>query len=121
MQFDSVKNAWARKLTTTHFYHGPVSITAPAKWITVEDCRALEPVSIITGGRRYPYSNNGQLCLIQRCYSDKARHAFVFGSRVPGPNVFLRCESTNDYASSEPHHRWSTGGLYDNVTASIAI
>lgn len=121
VQFGSVKNAWARKLTTLHFYHGPASITEPAKWITVEDCRALEPVSVLTGGRRYPYNINGQLCLVLRCASDKARHAFAFGARVPGPNVFLSCKSTNDFASSEPHHRWSTAGLYDNVVASIAI
>ena len=25
------------------------------------------------------------------------------------------------FADSEPHHRWSVGGLYDNVNASIRI
>jgi hypothetical protein len=122
VSFDTVKNAWGRNLATAHYYHGPALLNSAAKWITVQDCRSLAPVCIITGGRRYPYNINGaQLSLIQRCESDKARHAFVFGARVPGPNVFLRCKSTNDYASSEPHHRWSTGGLYDNVTAKIAI
>ena len=117
----NVKNAWVRGLSTRHFAHGPVRISS-AKWITVADCDSREPVSQITGGRRYPYSNNGgQMCLFQDCVSDGARHAFVYGSRVVGPNVFLRCRSTNDHASSEPHHRWSTGGLYDNCAASIAI
>ena len=49
------------------------------------------------------------------------RIAFVFQSRVCGPNVFLECNSTNDYATSEPHHRWSVGGLYDNVHAHMAF
>jgi hypothetical protein len=89
--------------------------------VTVEDCTSLAPVSQITGGRRYPFGVDGQLTLVQRCRSDRARHAFVFGSRVPGPNVFLECVSTHDYASSEPHHRWSVGGLYDNVEAQLAI
>lgn len=119
--FGAVKNAWARALTSVHFYHGPGAIGGAAKWITVEDCRALAPVSQITGGRRYPYSVDGQLSLVQRCYSDHARHAFVFGARVPGPNVFLNCRSEHDHATSEPHHRWSVGGLYDNVEAQLAI
>ncbi len=119
--FGAVKNAWARNLTSVHFYHGPAAIGRAAKWITVEDCRSLAPVSKITGGRRYPYAIDGQLALVQRCYSDHARHAFVFGSRVAGPNVFRECRSENDHASSEPHHRWSVGGLYDNVEAQLAI
>lgn len=119
--FKDVKNAWARRVTSLHFYHGPASVGDAAKWVTVEDCRALSPVSIITGGRRYPYSVEGQLTLVQRCYSSEARHAFVFGARVPGPNVFLECKSERDYATSEPHHRWSVGGLYDNVDAQMAI
>lgn len=119
--FGAVRNAWARRVTTVGFYHGPTSVGRDAKWVTVEDCTSLAPVSQITGGRRYPFGVDGQLTLVQRCRSDRARHAFVFGSRVPGPNVFLDCISTHDYASSEPHHRWSVGGLYDNVTAVLAI
>lgn len=121
VSFGAVRNAWARRLTTRHFYHGPTTITESAKWITVEDCQALEPVSIITGGRRYPYNIDGQLSLVQRCYADRARHAFVFGARVPGPNVFLDCRSEHNYATSEPHHRWSVGGLYDNVEGDLAF
>jgi hypothetical protein len=119
--FGAVKNAWAHHLTSVHFYHGPTTIGGAAKWVTVEDCRSLAPVSQITGGRRYPYSVDGQLTLVQRCYSDHGRHAFVFGARVPGPNVFLNCRSEHDHATSEPHHRWSVGGLYDNVEAQMAI
>lgn len=119
--FGAVKHAWARGITSVHFAHGPVSVGSAAKWITVEDCRALAPVSPITGGRRYPYSVEGQLTLVQRCSSDHARHAFVFGARVPGPNVFRECRSDHDHATSEPHHRWSVGGLYDNVEAQLAI
>lgn len=119
--FDSVKNAWARHLTSVAFYHGVAAVEARAKWVTVEDCNALDPVSVITGGRRYPFSVTGQLVLVQRCFARRARHAFVFGARVPGPNVFLDCRSEHDYATSEPHHRWSVGGLYDNVEAQMAI
>jgi hypothetical protein len=121
VRFSQVKNAWARNLTAVHFYHGVSSIGVGAKWVTVQDSTSLDPVSVLTGGRRYPFDVNGQLCLVQRCYARDARHAFVVGARVPGPNVFLDCKSEQDHATSEPHHRWSVGGLYDNVTADMAI
>ena len=38
---------------------------------------------------------------------------------MPGPNVFLDCRSEQDYATSEPHHRWSVGGLFDCLDAQI--
>ena len=121
VSFDNVKHAWARNVTTLHFAHGPGDIDGGAKWVTVQDAKSLEPVSVITGGRRYPYSSNGQLGLYLRCFSSKARHAFVVGSRVCGPNAFVDCTAEEDYATSEPHHRWSVGGLYDNVKSEIAF
>lgn len=44
------------------------------------------------------------------------------GARVAGPNAFVFCTTgKNSYASSEPHHRWSVAGLFDNVEAPIAL
>lgn len=119
--FGAVKNGWARDLVAVHFYHGVALIDRDAKWVTVQDCAAFDPVSVITGGRRYPFNINGQLSLVLRCRARDARHAFALGSRVPGPNAFVHCQSESEYATSEPHHRWSCGGLFDNVHANIAI
>jgi len=118
--FDNVVSAWARDITALHLIGG-ISTGRGAKWVTVQDCVSLDMVSLIAGGRRYPFCQNGQLCLFQRCYAETARHAFAFGSRIPGPNVFLNCRSTKDYGSGEPHHRWSVGGLFDNVHGPLAI
>jgi hypothetical protein len=119
--FENVRNAWARRLAAVFLSHGVASFGGGAKWVTVEDASAVDPVSVITGGRRYPYNISGQLILVQRCYARDARHAFAVGSRVPGPNVFLECKAEQNHSTSEPHHRWSVGGLFDNVAASIAI
>jgi hypothetical protein len=119
--FDNIKNGWGKDLVAVHFFHGVSEIGGGAKWITIQDSASLDPVSVITGSRRYPFSISGQLNLVQRCYSRDGRHAFVFGARVCGPNVFLDCKSERDYATSEPHHRWSCGGLYDNVRAELAF
>lgn len=121
-EFTHARNCFVRNLTATGFYHGPVNAAAGAKNITIQDCDSLAPVSQLTGGRRYPYAiQGGQLILFNRCHSVDDRHAFVVGARVPGPNVFLDCNSENAHATSEPHHRWSVGGLYDNVHADMAV
>src|SRR5262249_17427212 len=57
----------------------------------------------------------------QRCMADTARYSYVVGARVCGPNVFRNCKAGGQYATTEPHHRWSVGGLYGNVPADIAI
>ena len=36
-----------------------------------------------------------------------------------GPNVFLECTATRQYATSEPHTQWATGGLWDSVKAQL--
>ena len=121
VEFDDVVNAWARDLAGLHLVGSCVHLDKGAKWVTVQDCRCEAMVSVLTGGRRYAFYVEGQQCLVQRCFADTARHAFVVGARVCGPNVFLDCRATHNHATSEPHHRWSVGGLYDNVSAAIAI
>jgi hypothetical protein len=121
IRITNAENVWVRKITAVHFGYSAVEIAA-AKWVTVEDSKCLDMISQITGSRRYAFNiEAGQQCLIQRCEVETARHSFVVGGRVCGPNVFLDCKATEQYATSEPHHRWSTGGLYDNVSADIAI
>lgn len=121
VRMENVKDAWIRDVETRYFFHGVVELSRGSKQVTVQGATSVEPVSIITGSRRYPFHNIGQLNLVQRSYSEGGRHAFVVGARVPGPNVFLYSTSENTYGLSEPHHRWSVGGLYDNVHSPIAF
>lgn len=121
VRIESARNVWVRNVRTTFFQHGVVNVGRGAKWVTIADSRAEKPVSRIQGGRRYPFHLAGQLTLVRDCTSDGARHAFVFNSRVPGPNVFRRCTSEREFNSSEPHHRWSVGGLYDSTSGALAI
>jgi hypothetical protein len=117
----NVKHAWVRGVTGVHFSHSTVHVGGGAKWVTVLDCDTLAQVSQIEGGRRYPYTLGGQLTLVLHCHARTGRHAFALGARIPGPNAFVECVAAEEYASSEPHHRWSVGGLFDNVAANIAI
>ncbi|MBN1292192.1 MAG: hypothetical protein JXB48_10165 [Candidatus Latescibacteria bacterium] len=117
---DNTKNAWIRNVTGLHFAYSLIGVGEGTKWITVQDCSSLEPVSGRWGGKRFTYLIQGQLILIQRCSSDKGRHSFVLsGPQACGPNVFLDCSVTVPYSSSEPHYKFVTGALYDNVIAPL--
>ena len=115
----TIQNAWVRDVTSVHFGFGLANIGRDAKWVTVQDCTCLDPVSQITGGRRYSYNIMGELSLVHRCRSREGRHDFALDSRVPGPNVFLDCIAQNAHDDAGPHHRWSTGTLFDNVDTRI--
>ena len=111
----AVENAWVRQVAVVHFSHA-VQADGASIFVTVQDCAHLDPVSQITGGRRYSFSLNGQYGLAVRCHARGARHTFVTGSRVCGPNVFLDGTAIQSHADSGPHHRWAVGTLYDNIS-----
>ncbi|MGM0557802.1 MAG: hypothetical protein ACQEVA_15565 [Myxococcota bacterium] len=111
-----VSNSWVDGVTAVHFGYAAVSVERESSFVTVQDSAMLEPVSRVTGGRRYSFNvDDATGVLFQRCYSEQARHDFVAGSRTPGPNVWLDCYSRQSSNDDGPHHRWSTGLLFDNV------
>ncbi len=117
IELGAAENAWVREVTAVHFGYSAVRVDAEAKWVTVQDCSCLDPVSLITGGRRYSFNiSGGQLVLVQRCHARNGRHDFVTGARVAGPNVFLDCTAEKTHSDAGPHHRWAVGVLYDNVS-----
>lgn len=115
----NAKNAWVRNICALHFVTSVVQSNAGSKWITIQDCESREPVSVRAGGRRFIYQMNGQLSLVQRCFSQKGRHSFVLQGSEASGNVFLDCLAVNAYSTSEPHNKWVNGVLYDNVKAPL--
>lgn len=115
VDFGIAENCWARNINSRYFGMGCINISANAKYITVTESGCFDPKSIITGGRRYSFCINGQLNLVKNCKSTDARHDYVTGAKVCGPNVFYNCIARNTHADIGPHHRWSTGTLYDNI------
>jgi hypothetical protein len=113
-----VENAWVHHITATHFAFSAVDVQKMSKWVTVEDSQSIDPVSQITGGRRYSFEIGGQLTLVKDCSTRHGRHDFVLQEKVPGPVVFFNCHAVEAYDESGPHHRWDTGVLFDNVTVS---
>ena len=115
IQMREVENAWVRDVTVRYFSHG-FTFNDGVRFVTAQDLAYLDPDFTVAGGYHYVFNlNGGNSILFQRCYANKGRHTFVSGSGVQGPNVFLDCLATNVANDSGPHHRWSTGTLYDNT------
>ena len=122
ISMDNVENGWIRDVSAYYFASSTVLIYKGCKWITIQDCVTREQVSVAGGGRRFTYNIQGQQCLVQRCFSDKGRHSFVLsGFDACGPNAFLDCEITRPYSTSEPHYKFVTGCLYDNIKAPLSL
>jgi hypothetical protein len=111
-----IEDAWVRHCTTLHFVQSGFK-TSVATRVTIDSCTAIDPISIITGERRYHFNTYtaSQLILFSNCYARYARHAYVSnGTCSVSGIVFTNCISEGSYNSSEGHRLWSQGMLYDN-------
>lgn len=116
VEMNQLEDSWVKNCTMLHFGHAGV-ITNTATRVTVEQCSALDPVSIITGERRYNFNTYtaSQQILFKECKATNGRHHYVSnGTTYASGNVFLDCTSSGAYASSEGHRSWSQGFLWDN-------
>jgi hypothetical protein len=113
--FYNAINCWAKNLEVYYFGYSAVHILDGAGWITVDSCKMYDAKSIVDGGRRYSFNVDGQRCLVKNCITRDGRHDYADGSRTPGPNVFYNSSSTLQNNDIGPHHRWSTGILFDNI------
>jgi hypothetical protein len=119
VQFNNIENGWARDVVSQYFGYACVALYSGSKFITVADSQCLDPISQITGGRRYAFvMDDDVLCLVQNCYTREDRHQFVTQSLTTGPNVFVDGLSDNAHAEAGPHHRWATAGIWDNITVN---
>jgi hypothetical protein len=119
--FNKIEQGWIRNVTAKYFGYSCVNLEAGARNISVLSSNCSDHKSIITGGRRYSFCNNGQLNLFINCHGSDGRHDFVTGARVCGPNVFYNCTAKTTHADIGPHHRWSMGTLYDNIISDGEI
>jgi hypothetical protein len=120
IRLSQIEDAWVKNCTMLHFGQSGVK-TSTANRITVDSCSAIEPISIITGERRYNFNvyTASQAVLFRNCFASFGRHDFVSnGTSWTSGCVFLDCRSENAYASSEGHRRWTTGLLFDNISFS---
>ena len=109
------EDCWVRMVNFRHFAGSAVVIQKSAQRITVEDCKALSPVSEIGGFRRRTFLSFGEMALFQRCYSEHGINDFAVGHTAPGPNAFVQCESYESFGPSGAIAAWAPGILFDIV------
>ena len=112
-----IEDAWVRNCTMLHFGLSGIE-TNTATRVTIENCEALDPVSVIEGGKRYNFCvyTASQQILFKECRASNGRHHYISnGMTWTSGCVFLDCTSEGAYTSSEGHRRWSMGLLYDNL------
>lgn len=119
--FSNAEHCWVTDVVSYYFGYSLVSINGSGSNISVLDSKCFDPKSQTSGGRKYSFNINGQRNLVKNCRTDKGRHDFVNGARTAGPNVFVNCVATDQKADIGPHHRWTTGALYDNVNGSFEL
>ncbi|MHC4167123.1 MAG: DUF6298 domain-containing protein, partial [Planctomycetota bacterium] len=112
---ENVENAWVRQVTMMHFAGSAAAIWESCKWVTVQDCISLAPVSENGGYRRHTFFTMGQLTLFLHCHAEQGRHDFSTGHCAAGPNAFVQCEASLPLAGSGSIESWASGTLYDNV------
>lgn len=118
IQVSQAEDAWVRNCTFLHFGLAGVA-TETSTRITVENCRALDPVAQVTGARMYNFNllSSSSQVLFSNCYASNGRHHYVSnGTSSVSGCVFLNCISDAAYNASEGHRRWSMGLLFDNHT-----
>lgn len=121
VRIGNAEDIWVRRLTTYHT-DVAVAVSGGVRRVTVQDVNCLEPASGTGGERRYSFTNaGGSQVLLQRCYARYTRHGFIVMGNVMGPNVFFDCNTDFQFDANEPHLRWSTAGLYDNVRGRIYV
>lgn len=121
VELDKVKDAWVKDITAYYFGLSCVKLGGDSKQVTVTQSSCMDAKSLVTGGRRYSFFNEGQLNLFSDLYSRAGRHDYVTGARVAGPNVFYNCKATGALADIGPHHRWACGTLYDQISTDGEI
>ena len=108
-------DSWIRGVTALHFGYAGIRVENGVR-ITVEDCHALDPHAVRTGGNMYNFTNDrrAQLVLYKFCRGTNGRHTFVAnGMSLSSGITYYRC--TQRGGGSEGGHRnWTTGVLYDN-------
>ena len=116
IELNRARDCWIRNITAQHFGFAAVLLGSASSRVTADDLANLDPKSVITGGRRYAFNNQGGLNLMTRMMSERGRHDFVNNVPSRGPNVFYDGVALDQRSESGPHQRWSVGTLYDTLT-----
>lgn len=112
----SLENSWVKGVSMSGFVHAGIKTTSTTR-STIEDCYAIDPSGLCTGGTYYNFENyhRSQLILLKNCYARNGRHHYISnGCASTSGIVVLNFHSELSLAQAEGHRLWSQGILFDN-------
>ena len=117
LDMTAVVDAWVSDVVAEEFTNGIV-LGSTAKWVTIQDSAVLRTAPIdADAGLPVNYSIDGQQTLVQRSMAQASdMFAYATMGRAPGPNVVLAFTAKGSPMHVQPHMRWATGLLADNVS-----
>lgn len=115
IQISSSEDVWLRNIRFVDTTNS-VEVTASSRRITVDSIDVRDTVPVSGAAKPFAISLAGTQTLVMRSTVRADKNFFAATqAREQGPNVLLHCTFTGDQ-SLEPHQRWGTGFLVDNVT-----
>jgi hypothetical protein len=114
IQIAGTEDAWLRDIHLEETINS-VSVASTARRITIDHVDIVQHIPIQSAAKNFAFSLAGTQTLILRSSVTGDKVFFVATqAREQGPNVVLYSEFHGDQ-SIEPHQRWGTGFLVDNV------
>jgi len=114
IQITATEDAWLRDLRLEDTINS-IRVEATARRITIDHVDILQRIPIQSSAKNFAFSLAGTQTLVMRSSATGDKVFFVATqAREQGPNVVLYSDFHGDQ-SIEPHQRWGTGFLVDNV------
>jgi hypothetical protein len=116
MSIDAVIDGWVKDVRMKDCVNC-MSLSKGAKRMTIQDVTFEHTGAVSAAPFPADFAVNGTQLLLNRCASLAAKNVFTVVTQAlgTGPNVVLNFSATQQKAI-EPHQRWATGLLLDNVT-----
>lgn len=114
----SLEDSWVKGVSMSGFVHAGIKTTSTTR-STIEDCYAIDPSGLCTGGTYYNFENyhRSQLILLKNCYARNGRHHYISNGCASTSGIVVQnFRSELSLAQSEGHRLWSQGILFDNWT-----
>ena len=114
MNLTDVRDAWVRDLLIDETTNG-IDVNQYSARITIENVVFLHTTEITSPAKPADFGLRGTQILVYKCGSSGNNLMYAWtGARNQGPNVVLDSVFHGD-GRIQPHQRWATGLLVDNV------
>lgn len=117
LTYPDIEDSWFSDVVAREIYSIVRMKDNTSRRITIQDISVIRTKAAVTGnGLPLVFKIGGTQVLVQRCsVSGDSTNSFSTGARFTGPNVYLYNKVSGNKVKADPHQRWATGLLQDNL------